>query len=196
MFHDIPPQITARMKQLEAADHLDREDGTTRLQRLRQIPPESGRFIALMLKHAPKGEALEIGTSGGYSTLWLTLACKTRNQKLTTFELLPEKVRIARETFELARVSELVTLIEGDARDYLVAYEDISFCFLDAEKEVYQDCYDLVIPRLCEGGILIADNAINHASTLQPMIDHALADKRVDSMVVSVGKGLLYCSKK
>ncbi len=195
MFHQISPQIKSQMKQLEIADGLDRLDGTPRLKRLRQIPPETGRFIALMLRNAPDGQVLEIGTSAGYSTLWLSLASQARNQEITTFEILPEKAMIARNTFKLAKVSGQITLIEGDARDYLDQFENISFCFLDGEKEDYQDCYDLVIPRLCEGGLLLADNAINHATTMQAMIDGALSDNRVDSMVVPVGKGVLYCRR-
>jgi len=103
---------------------------------------------------------------------------------------------MAKETFELSKTTETIALIEGDALEYLVDIKNISFCFLDAEKEIYQDCYDLVIPRMCAGGIFIADNAINHASTLQPMIDYALGDQRVDGVVVPVGKGVLYCRKK
>lgn len=72
----------------------------------------------------------------------------------------------------------------------------IGFCFLDAEKEVYQACYDAVVPRLVPGGILIADNAINHRQTLQPMLDAALADERLDALIVPIGKGELVCRKR
>ena len=196
MFNQIPTRIAARMKQLEKADRIDRGDQTPRLQRLRQIPPETGQFLALMLKNAPFGSIVEIGTSAGYSTLWLSLAYRSTGAKITTFEVLPEKVKIAKETFKITKTIGFITLIEGDAREYLVDFKNISFCFLDAEKEIYQDCYDLVIPRMCDGGVLIADNAINHATTLQPMIDYALTDPRVEGMVVPVGKGVLYCRKK
>ena len=66
---------------------------------------------------------------------------------------------------------------------------------MDAEKEVYEDCYDLIIPNLVKGGLLVADNAINHYETLKPMIDKALLDERVDSLVVPIGKGELLCRK-
>ena len=72
MFHDISPEIQIQMQRLEAIDAKDREDGTPRLQRLRQIPPETGKFIALLAANAPAGQMLEIGTSAGYSTLWLS----------------------------------------------------------------------------------------------------------------------------
>lgn len=184
------------MQMLESIDARDRTDGTPRLERLRQIPPETGRFIALLASMAPDGPLIEIGTSAGYSTLWLALACRDLGRKLTTFEILPEKATIARETFRTAEVEDIVELIEGDALKRLKAWRDIAFCFLDAEKEIYYDCYELVIPKMVPGGILIADNAIDHALTLQPMIDRALADGRVDSMVVPIGKGELICRKR
>lgn len=196
MFHTIPQSIMSRMQELEALDQRDRSDGTNRLERLRQIPPETGKFIALMLRSAPAGKVVEIGTSAGYSTLWLALVCMERGLTLTTYELLPEKVKLARETFAATQTSDLIDLVEGDARDHLETLDEIAFCFLDAEKEIYQDCYDLVVPGLCPGGILLADNAINHAPILQPMLDHALSDPRVDGMIVPVGKGILYCRKK
>jgi caffeoyl-CoA O-methyltransferase len=195
MFHPIRPSILARMHYLEEIDQRDRADGTPRLQRLRQIPPETGRFLALLAANAPQGDVIEIGASAGYSTLWLALACEAAGRRLTTFEILPEKVQLARETFRVAGVEDTVQLVAGDARPHLARCEHIAFCFLDAEKEVYLECYEIVVPRLVPGGLLVADNAINHRETLQPVLDRALADERVDALVVPIGKGELVCRK-
>ncbi len=154
-----------------------------------------GVIPALLAASAPKGQFLEIGTSAGYSTLWLALACRHTGQNITTFELLEEKAKLARETFDLASVNDVITFIHGDALKHLSDYKDIAFCFLDAEKELYSECYDIVIPNMAPGGILIADNAINHEKTLRPMLNKALADKRVDSLIVPIGKGELVCRK-
>ena len=195
MFRDISEGMLARMRELEARDERDRTDGTPRLERMRQVPPETGKFIALLATGAPQGAWVEIGTSAGYSTMWLALACRAVGRKLVTFEVLPEKVALARETFELAGIEDVVDLVEGDARDYLLGIKNIGFCFLDAEKEIYGDCYDLVVPNLVRGGLLVADNALNHQEVLAPMIDQALVDPRVDAMVVTVEKGELVCRK-
>jgi caffeoyl-CoA O-methyltransferase len=191
MFHDIPTPMRSRMEYLQAIDARDRQDGTPRLQRLRQIPPETGQFLALLAANAPAGEFIEIGTSAGYSTLWLALACR----RITTFELLPAKAELAAETFRLAEVADVVTLVSGDARAHLAEHSAIAFCFLDAEKEIYADCYELVVPRLVPGGLLVADNAINHREALQPMLARALGDPRVDALVVPIGNGELVCRK-
>ena len=195
MFHDIHPLIAKRMHYLEQIDAQDRKDGTPRLQRLRQILPETGKFLALLSANTPEGQIIEIGTSAGYSTLWLILAAQMLGRKVITFELLPEKVKRAEETFRIAGVESSVKVIAGDAREYLENYENIAFCFLDAEKEQYKYLYELVIPRMTRGGLLVADNAINHFDTLKPMIEHALQDERVDALVIPVGKGELVCRK-
>ncbi|MHB9022870.1 MAG: O-methyltransferase [Armatimonadota bacterium] len=196
MFHNIPQPIFERMRALEATDARDRQDDTPRLQRLRQIPPETGKFLALLAANTPAGDVIEIGASAGYSTLWLALACRETGRRLTTYEVLPEKVALARETFSLAEVEDVVTLVAGDARASLPNHPEIAFCFLDAEKEVYAECYELVVPRLVPGGLLVADNAINHAPALQPLLDRALADPRVDALIVPIGKGELVCRKR
>jgi predicted O-methyltransferase YrrM len=183
------------MARLEAIDARDRVDGTPRSRRLRQIPPETGRFLALLLASAPAGEVIEIGASAGYSTLWLSLAGRASGRTITTFEILDEKIKLAKATFAAARIEELVTLVHGDARQHLPEYRDIAFCFLDSEKEIYADCYDLIVPKLVPGGLWLADNATSHQDELQPLIDRALADRRVDALVVPVGKGLLLARK-
>lgn len=195
MFNPIPPSIVERMQFLEKRDAQDRNDGTPRMQRLRQIPPETGRFIALLAVGAPAGSIVEIGASAGYSTLWLALAAKSSNRRVTAFEILPEKVELAGETFRLAGVDHIIELVAGDARRHIESVNDIAFCFLDAEKEIYGEIYEMVIPRLVKGGLLVADNAVNHREALRTMLDRALSDERVDALIVPVGKGELVCRK-
>lgn len=196
LFTDIPKPILERMHFLEERDQRDRKDGTPNLKRLRQVPPETGMLLALLASAAPKGQMIEIGTSGGYSALWLSLAAKERSDKLVTFELLPEKAELARETFEKAQVSDQVNFVHGDARSHLKEYEEIAFCFLDAEKEMYSEFYELVVPHLVTGGILVADNVISHKEDLDDFVNKARKHKNVDALVLPVGKGLLVCSKR
>ena len=196
MFHDIPPGMAARMRHLEAIDRRDRSDGTPHLRRLRQISPSVGQFIAILAASSPVGRMIEVGTSAAYSTMWLSLACRIVGRKITTFELLPEKAVLARETIEAAGMSDIVELVQGDAIEHLPRMQDIAFCFLDAEKEVYESCYELIVPRMAKGGLLVADNAISHKNALQPFIDMALKDGRVDALVVPIGTGELICRRR
>jgi caffeoyl-CoA O-methyltransferase len=196
MFHDVPGPIRQKMEELEKRDAVDRLDGTTMLDRLRQIPPETGRFLALLAASAPKGTWLEIGTSAGYSTLWLALACRERGQTLTTFEILASKSAMAAQTIAAAEVGDVIRLVEGDFLAHVNTFADIGFCFLDAEKEVYGSCYEAVIPRLLPGALLVADNAISRQADLQPVLDGALSDPRVDALIVPIGTGELVCRKR
>ena len=180
---------------LENCDRVDRLNEVERHLRLRQIPPETGRFIALLAATSPAGRILEIGTSGGYSTLWLALACLGNERKITTFEYEGNKAGLARETFEAAGVGDIVNLVEGDALDYLGEQKEVAFCFLDAEKEIYGACYDAVVPNLVSGGLLVADNAISHQEALHPFIERVMLDERVDALLVPIGRGELVCRR-
>jgi len=195
MFHNMPKAFRERMRYLEQVDARDRTDGTPRSLRLRQISRETGKLIALLAASAPEGDWLEIGTSAGYSTMWLALACLETSRNLVTVEVSEEKVRLARETVRMTGLESTVKCIRGDALEYIPHVDRLSFCFLDAEKDVYMSCYGVVVPRMVKGGLLVADNAISHGEVLGPFIEAALQDERVDAMVVPVGSGVLVCRR-
>ena len=184
------------MHKLEQIDSRDRTDGTPRMKRLRQIPRDVGKFIAIVAAAAPAGRLIEIGTSAGYSTLWLALACRAAGRKITTYEISDEKAELARETFTAAGVEDVVEFVHGDALDLLPSSKDIAFCFLDAEKEIYGRCYEAIVPAMAPGGFLVADNAISHRAELRPLLDRASQDQRVDALIVPIGKGELVCRRR
>ena len=128
--------------------------------------------------------------------MWVALAYRELGRTITTFEVLPAKIALARETFRQADVEDVVELIHGDAREHIANFSDVGFCFLDAEKEVYLDCYELVVPRMVRGGLLVADNVVSHAEELAPFVDRALADPRVDAMVLAIDNGELIARKR
>jgi len=196
LFTDIPKPMLDRMAYLEERDARDRSDGTPHLKRLRQIPAETGMLLALIASKAPEGQMVEVGTSAGYSSMWLSLAAKQRGDKLMTYELLPDKAELARETFAKADIEDYVELVHGDARSNLKDHDELAFCFLDCEKEMYPEVYGLVIPRLVAGGIFVADNAISHKEDLAKFIEKARKDQATDTAILPVGKGLLLCIKR
>ena len=191
MFHDVPDAVQSRMAALKGRGARDRADGTPRMQRLREVPLEVGRFLALLAASAPRGRWVEIGTSAGYSTLWLALAARETGRRVTTFEILEWKVDLARETFAAAQVEDVVELVHADVRDGLEGVEGISFAFLDSEKEDYLELYELVVPKLVPGGLLVADNVSDFHDEVQPMLDRAFEDERVDAVVIPFLTGQL-----
>jgi caffeoyl-CoA O-methyltransferase len=196
VFHDIPEAMLARMAQLEEIDARDRRDGTERLKRLRQVPRDVGRFVAILAAGTPPGGWIEIGTSAGYSTLWLALACRETGRRVTTFEVLDAKASLARETFALAGVEDVVEFVHADVRDHLERMDGLAFCFLDSEKWDYGELYEAVVPLLVPGGLLVADNAVGFEDVMQSMLDRALADERVDGVIVPFLTGQLVCRKR
>jgi predicted O-methyltransferase YrrM len=195
MFHDIPEQVQDCMRDLEARDMVERGSDLPKFQRLRQIPPETGKFLSLLCLDAPKGMIVEVGTSGGYSGLWLALACRQRGDKLTTFEVAEDKVVMARETFRKAGVNSTINVVHGDVRSYISRFPPTAFCFIDAEKDVYVDCYEQIVPNLLPGGMLIANGALTQTDQLSTYLGRAYRDPRVDALVVPIGRGLLICRK-
>jgi predicted O-methyltransferase YrrM len=183
------------MRILEAMDAADRADGTAREQRLRQIPPATGKFLAILAASAPDGDRIEVGTSAGYSALWLSLACKAQNRILATHELSPQKAALARETFRVAGVEEYVELVQGDALELLPKRGNLAFCFLDAERTMLPALFEIIIPRLVAGGLITVDNVISHAQEIPDFLLAIEADPRLDSVIVPIGSGILLCRK-
>ncbi len=193
MFHNLPEAFVARMRTLETRDAEQRQQGLPKTQRYCQVPPETGRFLALLCASAPPGPVLEIGTSAGYSTLWLLQACRLSGRSLTTVELLESKRAIAAETFALTGVAAEVEQRAGDAREVARDLEGLAFCFIDAEKPEYPAYYELCLERSLPGALLVCDNITSHAEHLQDFTAKVLADTRVDALLVPLGKGLLVC---
>jgi predicted O-methyltransferase YrrM len=195
MFHNIPVVVQQRMRFLEEMDAQDRQDGTSFERRLKQIPPETGKFLAMLARNAPSTEWLEIGTSAGYSTVWLGLAAREVGARVTSYETLHDKFCLAEETIAQCDLQAVVTLRNCDARAHIHEHHDIGFCFLDADEDVYRECYEEIVPNLAAGGVIIADNATSHADKLQGILKRALHDERVDAIIVPIGKGQLFCRK-
>ena len=179
-------RLDARHRNAKTIEHFER---------LRQVPPATGKFLALVAASTPKGKWLELGTSGGYSTMWLSLAARQSGRRIITFEVSEAKIELARETFKEAGIEDLVGLVPGDALKYLPLYEQVAFCFLDLEKRIYRACYEAVIPNMVRGGVLVADNVISHRKETASTVKRALADPRVDAEVIPIGSGLLLARK-
>lgn len=189
----LDPRVRAVLDRLEARDARERETGAPRAVRLRQITPGVGRFLRNLVLAARPRSLIEIGTSGGYSTVWIASAVRTYGGLLTTLEIDPVKVALARETLCDAGLEDTVTIVEGDAFAYLKRRaEPAGFVFLDAEKEDYLAFLSLIVPLLSPGGVLVADNLISHEATLRDFREAALADPRLSSVVVPIGRGELF----
>lgn len=189
----IPDPVRAVMTRLEAMDAVDRDDGTPRFKRLRQIRPEVGEFLLTLALSIDARTVVEVGTSGGYSTLWFAVAMATTGGRVTTFEVDPDKVAIARRTFADAAVTDRVALRDEDGVAGLAGLPDgfADLVFLDAEKDLYERMLEDAVRVLRPRGLLVADNLTSHAEELAGFRARALADPRLTGLVVPVGRGEL-----
>ena len=181
------------LTRLEARDAREREDGTAREVRLRQVTPDVGRFLHNLVLVARPRSLIEIGTSGGYSTVWIGTAARAVGGTLTTLEVDPVKVELARQSLGDAGLDGAVTVVAGDAFGYMRrCSEPADFVFLDAEKEDYLAFLALIVPVLSPGGIFVADNLISHEADLREFREAAHDDPRLSAVVVPIGRGELF----
>ncbi len=117
----VPDRVRAEMAALEAIDAADRADGTPQARRLRAIRPEVGQLLLTLALAIAARTIVEVGTSGGYSTLWLAVAAGRTGGRVVTFEIDPDKARRARRTFAAAGVEALVDLRESEGGRGLAA---------------------------------------------------------------------------
>jgi predicted O-methyltransferase YrrM len=135
----------------------------TKMERLRlgemEVPREDGELLRLLVRSIDARHVVEIGTSTGYSALWLCAGLEETDGNLTTFEIDPDRARLARQHFAEAGVTDRVTLILGDAhREVGTLSETIDLVFIDADKDGYLDYLQQLLPLVREGGIIAAHN--------------------------------------
>lgn len=171
---------------LEKLNAENRKPGS----RLWAIPPETGKFLWTLARSMDAKNVLEIGASGGYSGTWIAGALKETGGRLTTMDIDSQKVRRAADTYTEAGVSDIVRIIEGDARDIVPTIEGTyDMVFIDCDKEYYQDLLEPILWRLRRGGLLVADNAISHGEILKQYIDEVQHHPCLASVTVPIGSG-------
>jgi predicted O-methyltransferase YrrM len=136
------------------------------------VSPEDGRFLYdLIVKNGCK-RGLEIGTSNGYSSLWLGLAFRKNGGKLITIEIDRGRASEARENF---RQAGLTDVIDSRLNDALVEIPKITgsfdFVFIDANKPDCKRYFDLLYPRVPPGGVITAHNVIDLASEMEDFLE-------------------------
>jgi len=128
-------------------------------QRFRNVPQNDGRLLRLLTASMNAKNVIEIGTSTGYSAIWFGLALQKTGGKLTTYEIDAQRAATARANFKRAGMSDIITLVEGDAHEKVILLKDpIDILFLDADKEGYIDYLNKLLPLIRPGGLVIAHN--------------------------------------
>ncbi len=158
------------------------------------VPRKTGVLLNTFIKMMSVKNALEIGTSNGYSGLWLAKALKQTGGKLTTIEFYEKRQSIAIENFKTCGVIDIVRPLQGSACDIIKNFDEsekFDFVFIDANKREYVEYFNLIKPHLIPKALIVADNIISHAQKVQTFIDAVDADNEFQYEIVEVPGGIL-----
>ena len=157
------------------------------------VGPDTGRVLNILAKGARAKSILELGTSYGYSTVWLAEAARQTGGRVVTLELADYKAQYAGDALARAGLADFVTRHVGDALATLPTLPGpFDFVLIDLWKELYVPCLELVLPRLARGGFVAADNMILPE---QWHVEATAYRKRVrelglDTVLLPIGSGI------
>jgi predicted O-methyltransferase YrrM len=158
------------------------------------VGPESGTFLNTLAKGARATNILELGTSYGYSTIWLAEAAKANGGKVTTCELSPAKHEYARASLTAAGLIEHVELRTGNAVETIPTLgNEIDFVLVDLWKNLYVPCLELFFPKLKPGAVIVADNMLRPKQSRPDALAYRRAIRAkpgISSVLLPVGSGL------
>ena len=161
-------------RELEAFDKQKRE-----IHRLWNIDAETAKYLfEYIVDLAPK-KIIEIGTSNGYSGFWISAAAKVSNGILETIEVDEERFKLSQNN--LKNQTNIIPTLENK---YDIA-------FIDAGKIGYINYIKLLLPKLKDNAIIIADNVISHKKSVQEYIDFMKSDNQFENELIEIGTGLL-----
>jgi caffeoyl-CoA O-methyltransferase len=152
------------------------------------VPRKDGEFLHLLVKATRARNVLELGTSHGFSAIWMGLALEETGGRLTTIEIGKERYDLARRHVSEAGLSQRVTLIKGDAHVEMAKLEGpFDFVFMDADKERQMDYFNKLYPKkLPPGGILAVHNAILAANSMKDYLEMIRNHPDFDTVILSL----------
>jgi predicted O-methyltransferase YrrM len=162
-----------------AAQSAQLDDATirTEVEQIRQpgmmnVPRADGEFLHDLVVQRRYRRALEIGTSNGYSAVWIALALRKTGGRLITLEIDARRADLAAENFKRLGLDPYVELRRGDALTLVPAIEGpFDFVFIDAWKEDYPKYLQLILPKVTAGGAILAHNVLSHAPELRAFVE-------------------------
>jgi len=157
------------------------------------VPEQDGKALRLLTEALGARDVVEIGTSTGYSGLWLCLALQRTGGRLTTFEIDHSRAAMAHKHFTDAGVEKLVTIVEGDAHQQVKNLKGpIDVAFIDADKDGYIDYLDKLLPLVRPGGLILAHNV----DMVPDYVSRVVANPDLETIFYRDGAGLGVTLKK
>ena len=183
----------AYAEELYAAGRAHDAGEPDRLLRWRNVEPETAELLGLLVRAKRARNVLEIGTSNGYSTIWLGDAVEATGGSVVSLEIDAARTAIAAGHLESVGLRTSVDLRTEDAATALAAFADAAFdlIFLDAERDAYAGYWPDLVRTLAPAGVLAVDNVISHAHDLVAFRATVDGDDRVTPALVPIGAGVL-----
>jgi len=161
-----------------AAAHGQTSDQQKLLQQIKaadaeklSLSEEDGRFLRVMIVSSNAKRVLEIGGANGYSAIWMGLALRQTGGRLVSIEYDPTRARIAADNVRKAALSDIVTVVPGDAFEAVPKLQgEFDFVFLDAWKRDYKRFLDLLLPRMRARGLFLAHNVVNKQAEMREFL--------------------------
>jgi predicted O-methyltransferase YrrM len=148
------------------------------------VPAEDGRMLFDIILDKSYKRGLEIGTSNGYSALWLGLAFKETGGKLITIEIEPKRAREAQENFEHAGLDDIIESRINDALKEIPALEGkFDFVFIDAWKPDYIKYLELILPKMKSGGVITAHNVTSQGSSVRDFLEEIQQNPKLTTTI-------------
>jgi predicted O-methyltransferase YrrM len=183
-------RVRAVLTRLEREDAEERERGLPSAVRARAVVPTTGRFLFSFVSPQADCEVLEIGGSRGYSTIWLAAAARRFGGRVLSLENDPLKIDAWRRNIAEAGLEEWADLLEGDALETIPTIDDVfDVVFLDAEKDDYEQLFQLARAKVEPGAVFVADNVTSHEE-LKPYSAARQSDPTLESVTVPLDRGL------
>ena len=179
------------LAELELFGKTNDDSAIDRPRKMLNITHDTGEFLAVLIRAVHAQRVLEIGTSNGYSTLWLASAVAAIGGRVTTVEASEYKVELAKKNFTRSSLASLIEQIQDDAKHVLAGLENsaFDFIFLDSERVEYPTWWSDINRVLRVGGLLVVDNATSHPAEMAPFIALVRANPEFTTCLVSVGNG-------
>jgi len=183
--------LAALLAELERFGQMNDAATAERPRRMLNITRDTGEFLAVLVKAMDARRVLEIGTSNGYSTLWLADAASAIGGSVTTVELSELKLGMATANNARSGLAACISLVHEDAGQVLKHSPDAGFdlIFLDSERPAYPGWWPDLKRVLRGGGLLVVDNATSHPEQMAPFIALVKADPAFTTSLVPVGNG-------
>ena len=184
------------LRELEQFGKANDAATENRSQKMLNITHDTGVFLALLIKAAGCRDVLEIGTSNGYSTLWLADAVGD-DGRVTTVDRAAHKVELAARNFQRAGLAPRVRQVTDDADRFLASCSDAAydFVFLDSDRNQYVAWWSTLQRILQPGCLIVVDNALSHAGELEPFSRAVARSPGYVSSLVPIGNGELVILK-